>query len=160
MDISKAIDRAAGAEREVIGMRDTKKGNGGTGLDFLTPNSRERFIDITAPATDVARDWEGWGTQLKPAVEPILVFQKPIAERTIAANVLAHGTGGLNIDACRVATVGARRLIDARGRTTPSMFGAMGGSVSAGETSQGRFPANLVLSHAPATSPPPSASKT
>ena len=57
--------------------------------------------DITAPATDAARQWQGWGTALKPAHEPICVARKPLVG-TVAANVLAHGTGALNIDGCRV----------------------------------------------------------
>lgn len=60
-----------------------------------------RAVDITAPATDAARQWEGWGTALKPAHEPICVARKPLSG-TVAANVLAHGVGALNIDGCRV----------------------------------------------------------
>lgn len=60
-----------------------------------------RSVDITAPATEAAKEWDGWGTALKPALEPITVARKPLVG-TVAANVLAHGTGGLNIDGCRV----------------------------------------------------------
>jgi hypothetical protein len=56
------------------------------------------------PATDAAREWEGWGTALKPAFEPVVVARKPLGEKTVAANVLAHGTGALNIDATRIGT--------------------------------------------------------
>lgn len=59
-------------------------------------------LALTAPATDAARQWSGWGTALKPALEPITVARKPL-EGTVAANVLAHGTGGINVDGCRVA---------------------------------------------------------
>ena len=61
---------------------------------------------VTAPATDAARQWEGWGTAAKPAHEPIVLARKPLAEGTVAANVLAWGTGALNIDACRESDVG------------------------------------------------------
>lgn len=101
LDVSKAIDKAAGAEREVVGERFTAKGDGGTGHDFLTSNSRASIVDITAPATPDAERWQGWGTALKPAFEPIVVARKPLAG-TVAANVLAHGTGALNIDATRI----------------------------------------------------------
>lgn len=103
LDVSKAIDASQGAEREVTG-RTTRR---------VTPRAMEpggrkgrREIDPGVlrdePATDDARRWQGWGTALKPAFEPIIVARKPLAG-TVAANVLAHGTGALNIDASRVA---------------------------------------------------------
>jgi hypothetical protein len=102
LDVSKAIDKAAGAEREVIErhIQSATRPNehAGATAHITMPNS----WDITAPATDAARQWEGWGTALKPALEPITVARKPL-EGTVAANVLAHGTGALNVDGCRVA---------------------------------------------------------
>ena len=96
-DVSKAIDKAAGAEREVVGQRDTKTGsNKETNWKCSSP----RIMDVTAPATDAARQWSGWGTALKPAWEPIIVARKPLCG-TVAENVLRHGTGGINIDGCR-----------------------------------------------------------
>src|SRR5699024_330733 len=59
--------------------------------------------DVTVPATSEAKQWDGWGTALKPAIEPIILARKPL-DGTVANNVLAHGVGGLNIDACRVET--------------------------------------------------------
>lgn len=119
LDIGKAIDKAAGSEREVVGHR---RGRGNGGLSILArPGGNDSVdakgcsaygpgaesvtieIDITAPATDAAREWEGWGTALKPAHEPIILARKPL-EGTVAANVLKHGVGGLNIDASRVET--------------------------------------------------------
>lgn len=99
MDVSKAIDKAADAERQVIGRA---KGAGTKDPDSFG-NGHNAEYDITAPATDEAKQWEGWGTALKPAHEPICVARKPLAG-AVAANVLAHGTGGLNIDGCRVPT--------------------------------------------------------
>lgn len=86
-----------GAEREVIGTRTTGIGTGRGGVAFIADSENR---DITAPATDAAKVWDGWGTALKPAFEPIVVGRKPLAG-TVAANVLAHGTGALNIDAAR-----------------------------------------------------------
>lgn len=109
LDISKAIDRAAGAEREVVGKRTdraaTPKQDFRSGRLHAGGGDNGAFdgSDITAPATDAARQWSGWGTALKPAMELICVARKPLSERTVAANVLRHSTGGLNIDACRVA---------------------------------------------------------
>jgi len=97
LDVSKAIDAAAGAEREVIRESTDRRGDGtGYGLGH---SGRVVSLD---PATDAARQWSGWGTALKPAVEPAVLARKPLSG-TVAANVLEHGTGGLNIDGCRIA---------------------------------------------------------
>lgn len=101
-DVSKGIDRAAGA-RKVIGSyrRGLAMHPGNEGAD----NWRDNYtgeVEITAPATPEAEQWKGWGTALKPAWEPIVLARKPISESSIAANVLKWGTGALNIDACRV----------------------------------------------------------
>jgi site-specific DNA-methyltransferase (adenine-specific) len=102
LDVSKAIDKAAGAEREVV----TVSNNGiagGTGKHAGEEGSygfAESFA-ITAPATPEASKWQGWGTALKPAFEPVVVARRPLIG-TVAANVLEHGTGALNIDACRI----------------------------------------------------------
>jgi len=104
LDVSKAIDKAAGAEREVVGANPTFRPNTrNNGVDGLRDRRTEAFI--TAPATDAARHWQGWGTALKPAMEPITVARKPLIG-TVAENVLAHGTGALNVDGCRVAPTG------------------------------------------------------
>lgn len=73
-----------------------------------------RDVTITAPATDAARQWTGWSTALKPAFEPALLFRKPLVG-TVAENVMAHGTGALNIDGCRVETTG-RDFVQPHGR--------------------------------------------
>ena len=105
LDVSKAIDRSAGAEREVIGKtgpgRDLTR-NGRTGDEAIRPVYAANIcVDITAPATPDAARWQGWGTALKPAFEPIVMGRKPLVG-TVAANVLAFGTGALNVDGCRV----------------------------------------------------------
>ncbi len=86
------------AEREVVG-------NQRQGKLAVAPgqgNDRSQIkLDITTSATDAAKQWEGWGTALKPAYEPIILARKPL-EGTVAQNVLTHGVGGLNIDGCRV----------------------------------------------------------
>lgn len=86
--------------RRIIG-RATSGASNGSVVGLGSPESLAKEYDITAPATDASRQWEGWGTALKPAHEPICVARKPLVG-TVAANVLAHGTGALNIDACRV----------------------------------------------------------
>jgi len=116
LDISKAIDKEAGAEREVMGSwkptgtaRPSKGGSHSaakTTSDCGYDPDTEARINITAPATEAAKQWQGWGTALKPAFEPVTMARKPFA-LTVAANVLEHGTGGLNVDGCRVGTEGA-----------------------------------------------------
>jgi site-specific DNA-methyltransferase (adenine-specific) len=105
-DVSKAIDRETGAQREVVG---SKLGQPGYSLaqhkgrdvyagDWTNPAAE---CAITAPATDSARQWQGWGTALKPAWEPIILARKPL-RGTVAANVLEYGTGAINVDGCRI----------------------------------------------------------
>ena len=100
-NISKALDKAAGAEREVTGSRTADDIRGGN------MHAANRGVSHTIelrdkPATPEAQQWEGWGTALKPALEPITVARKPLSENTVAANVLKHGTGGINIDESRI----------------------------------------------------------
>jgi site-specific DNA-methyltransferase (adenine-specific) len=106
LDVSKAIDKAAGAEREKIPVGDpVKRMIPGADQDktgsWIKDNGREYQPGIETPATEAAKQWEGWGTALKPAAEEWWLFRKPLIG-TVAANVLEHGTGGLNIDGCRV----------------------------------------------------------
>ena len=138
LDVSKAIDKAAGAEREVVG---TKKAVPGVAFTSEGPT----VLDVTAPATPEAARWEGWGTALKPAHEPVVVARKPLVG-TVAANVLAHGTGALNVDGCRVETD------EVLGRASGGfqVNGYVGGTSprwnSIGTTTEsGRWPANVVL---------------
>ena len=100
LDISKAIDKAAGADREVVGERRQRANKGGAAPMNASAGEVEL---LTAPATPEAQQWDGWGSALKPAHEPIVLARKPLAG-TIAETVLEYGTGGLNVDGCRVAT--------------------------------------------------------
>lgn len=149
LDVSKAIDKAAGAEREVVGQKDF--GPSSLGNQSNAENGyRDRIYteglhQITAPATEAARQWQGWGTALKPALEPITMARKPLVG-TVAANVMKHGTGALNIDGCRVGDGGQLSW------TKPRGIGYMGGGSDAGtvaatESAKGRWPANLILSY-------------
>ena len=107
-DVSKALDQHHGMEREVVGTKRGTRGADGTGHETAMPGKaagiREVACDVpvTAPATEDAHKWEGWGTALKPAYEPCVLARKPL-EGTVAENVLAHGVGGINIDGCRYA---------------------------------------------------------
>ena len=100
LDVSKAIDKAAGAEREVVGVgRSGSSSRAFQSLDNTTAGSY--LIDV--PTTNLAKQWQGWGTALKPANEPIVLARKPIS-MTVAKNVEKYGTGALNIDASRIET--------------------------------------------------------
>lgn len=118
MDVSKAIDKAAGAERRVVGKRtDGRYAHGFSeqakkALGAVVAGESETGFSgemglITEPATAAAAEWQGWGTALKPALEPITLARKPLEHKTVVANVLAHRNGALNIDACRVPLVDA-----------------------------------------------------
>lgn len=104
-DISKAIDDAAGAVREVVGpginaAAKARHGGTSTGNVYGDEPAHGRGPVITAPATDAAKQWDGWGTALKKCIEPAILVRKP-REGTYANNVLTHGVGGLNVDGCR-----------------------------------------------------------
>lgn len=105
LDVSKAIDKAAGAERTVVGTGRWAGRESANDLGIINDDSWQGGAPRmeTAPSTAAAKQWQGWGTALKPAFEPIVVARKPLSG-TVAANVLEHGVGALNIDACRVAT--------------------------------------------------------
>ena len=149
LDVSKAIDKAAGAEREVLG-----KGTGRTGASSQ-PNGGSKFSDdsyqwpgefsITAPATDAARQWQGWGTALKPSFEPVVVARKPLAAGTVAANVLAHGTGAINVDGCRVGVSGGTAKGSIPTAKGNGIYGAgLHGACEIVALDAGRWPANLI----------------
>ena len=103
LNVSKAIDKAAGAEREVVGRAKSWNRPDSAAGDAARMNISPGEYDLTAPATNAAKRWDGWGTALKPAFEPVVVARKPLIG-TVAANVLEHGTGALNVDGCRIGT--------------------------------------------------------
>ena len=95
LNLGKAIDKKEGNDREVIGttnQQDITSGN------YVHGPSQRKDIPITKGTSE----WEGWGTALKPAHEPIVLARKPLSEKSIVDNVLKHGTGGINIDECRI----------------------------------------------------------
>lgn len=149
LDVSKAIDAAAGAERMVIGIHPNPAGNGQKGTNAFGGSWSETGVAITAPATDDARRWSGWGTALKPAVEKWVLARKPLAG-TVAENVLAHGVGALNVDGCRVEQAGARptRAVSDRPRSNGTFKTGYVNDRDKTQTTLGRWPSNAVLSHA------------
>ena len=150
LNISKAIDKAAGVERvanipnphfsdrKMLGTQHIKMG----GL-----NAQPEFL--SSPATPEAKQWDGWGTALKPASEHWVLVRKPLEEKTVAANVLKHGTGGINIDGCRIGLDQNANLSATHNCKTKQSGNTvtlnLPGHSQPEYNSQGRFPANLVL---------------
>jgi hypothetical protein len=135
------------AEREIVGERKTGIGTGNGSTPIMGDSDNK---DITAPATPEAKQWDGWGTALKPAMEDWWLFRKPLAERTVAANVLEWGTGGINVDGCRVGH--DEPLGPSAHGMAGKQAGIMGKTVlrhrdNTGPAPQGRWPANLILSY-------------
>lgn len=156
LDISKGIDKVAGAEREVIGSKGLNvfkgtrgdKNKGRLGIDNRT---FEQADALTAPSTDDAKQWQGYGTALKPATEPICVAHKPI-EGTVVQNIIKYGTGGINIDGCRIDFESENDLKSATFGTGTNIIGGnyVGSKLTDGRKNieanpTGRFPANVIL---------------
>lgn len=140
LDVSKALDKAAGAEREVIGSRSdvaTRIYDNGEGSRLPS------VIPVTAPATDAAKRWQGWGTALKPAHEPVVVARKPLVG-TVAQNVLLWGTGAINIDACRIAGEPWKPVAPNSGGRRGGVMGSPTEHPGGNPHTLGRWPANLV----------------
>lgn len=146
-NISKAIDKAAGAEREIVGYRNpdgsgvagnAEKDNSGSHIWSGELRSDEAI-------TDEAKAWDGWGTALKPAHEPIVVARKPV-EGTIANNVLKHGVGALNIDATRIGTEELENGFGGIPNGANNFIGSTKERKRDGSnTVVGRWPANIIL---------------
>jgi hypothetical protein len=159
LDISKAIDKQAGAERKIIDSRI------GKGIDLQSSKGCSVYgtgekqvnieIPVTEPSTTDAKKWEGWGTALKPATEFWTLARKPLTEKTVAANVMAYGTGALNIDSTRIHAIDAQGGSYTGGRLKPgATLYKTGGKWRAdssdrkaftGAMKAGRFPPNLIL---------------
>lgn len=138
LDVSKAIDKALGVKSEVVGTRVAQDIRGG---NFVGGPSRNKVIERTRATSECARLWEGWGTALKPALEPITVARKPLIG-TVAENVLAHGTGAINVDACRVGTGADKGVWPITQRLRNGDAWSMRPVET--DTTEGRWPANFI----------------
>jgi len=124
------------AEREVVGQKRT-----GDPVSWYAESAwGDDVLDITAPATDAARQWAGWGTALKPSLEPVTVARKPLSG-TVAANVLAHGTGAINVDGCRVES---EKATGRGGGGSALHEGGLSRDGGEARPVEGRWPANLI----------------
>lgn len=143
LDVSKAIDKAAGAERKVVGPGrwNHVKGNNDLQSDCLIRPGGQH--EETAPATLEAQQWAGFGTALKPSLEPVTMARKPLAG-TVAANVLQHGTGALNVDGCRIGSAAGDEPLRWEHGRSMGFHGAEDRGPCQALTSPGRWPANLI----------------
>lgn len=158
LDVSKAIDKAAGATRPVVDRNPNFRDPSLHAEHHARWNSASLNEDITAPVTDEAVRWSGWGTALKPAVEPIIVAYKP-RDGTVAGNVQKWGTGALNIDGCRVERGAGDRFdygVDGDEPSVPTktVYGVYQ-RVAYEPNPSGRWPANLTFTHHPDCRPTP-----
>ena len=155
-ELAPYAEKVAEAEREVVGKSSHKSGIGNaTRGHYTVGGTKAEAYNITAPASDAAQQWDGWGTALKPAIEPIILARKPLVG-TVAQNVLEHGVGGLNIDACRVGMSDADREAAkvpmgdwTRSGTTGATDSRNGATFEPAPA--GRFPANVLLDEHAAT---------
>ena len=151
-NIGKAIDKAAGAENIIGTIPDRWTGKGSV-LNFATDREQAE-VKVTAPSTPEAHQWEGWGTALKPANEPIVVARKPF-KGTVAGTVLDWGTGGVNVDGCRIESAqerpkrevhALREDVEYSGAALEGRLdGSLQSSKAVGTTTLGRWPANIIL---------------
>jgi hypothetical protein len=154
LDVSKAIDKAAGAERAPgrTLVTDGTRGNtpnapaNATCADCGRPKWGKDYCQCPrdgGPATPEAQQWDGWGTALKPALEPVTVARKPF-QGTVAANVLEHGTGAINIDECRVEGV-VPKTTQGQASSAGTIYGSDQRELREFEPhAAGRWPANLI----------------
>jgi len=158
LNVGKAVDKLQGNEREISGYeerfgREGRKANCGFKEEYVGASGTQdqsAMKPIMLPVSEEAKQWEGWGTALKPALEPITVARKPLEKGlTVAENCLKWGVGGINIDGCRVKIGDEKipRLNIAYERKGDNNFGGgkdkRQGTIT-GDESSGRFPANLI----------------
>jgi site-specific DNA-methyltransferase (adenine-specific) len=152
-NISKAIDKVEGNERKVIGKKiqrvdgtlRNQQPNGGFMKENVVTKKSDGYIDVEEPGSDNSKKYEGWGTALKPANEPICVARKPLSEKSVAENVLRWGTGGINVDGCRVGS----EVIETNMKNTKGGLYNLGNQDRTNEVentfNEGRFPANIIF---------------
>lgn len=154
LNVAKAIESGSGRPEDIRRMQmggDYEPScRGRVNYDHGAGSAMDAGVAEWQPASEAARQWSGWGTALKPALEPITLARKPLVG-TVAANVLAHGTGALNIDGCRVDATGDAQLaekyasVQNAGRRENNVYGSDSRDRAGAAPHQaGRFPANLI----------------
>jgi DNA modification methylase len=139
------------SQRQVIGQRTNGLGTGRGTVPVIQASDNR---DLTAPASDAARQWQGWNTALKPAHEPIVLARKSTGFNTTVANVLEHGTGALNVDACRTEAGQDYRdkcasVVGLSSNRNGDAYGEWTGTREDSAHAAGRWPTNILLGHGP-----------
>jgi len=140
LNIGKSVDKLLGNEREVVGTRmvpDQRSGGINSQRTAEVGIKQRETID-----TKGTSQYEGWGTALKPSHEPIVLARKPLSESTVAKNVLKHGTGGINIDGCRIGSEEIKSIAT-KSHSEEKVYGKFNGGVDV--INKGRFPANIIF---------------
>jgi site-specific DNA-methyltransferase (adenine-specific) len=148
MNIGKAIDKMQGNEREVIGERKAHDIRGNALMEATVPEFKKENNTFNYQFTKGNTEWEGWGTGLKPAHEPIVIARKPISEKNVALNVLKYGTGGINIDESRIPSGTEHMRGNVGCKVTESDWknnSGLGKEFIATDSPLGRFPANIIM---------------
>ena len=134
------------AKREVIGKKEYTDNK--NIMSVSNYNGERIHLDITIPSTDLAKQWDGWGTNLKPSFEPIIVARKPLKD-SLVNNIIENGVGGINIDECRVELNGDKKTrggCKTRGDNI-SHLKFRANQVNKEDNSKGRFPSNTILTY-------------
>ena len=128
-NISKGIDKLFNTERTVVGENPNRKGR---------KNWDNNPKNITLPATEASKHWDGWGTGLRSLNEPILLARKPLSEKSVARNVLRYGTGGINLEVCRIGDEGATKAVKTTNADNEKKAKVI-------FLDKGRFPTNTII---------------
>lgn len=155
LNVAKAIESGGGRPEDIrrmqMGDGYEPSGRGRVNYDHGSGSAMDAGATDWEPASDAAKQWEGWGTAMKPAWEPIILARKPLAKgNTVAANVLQHGTGALHIDGCRVHSHDSQGYAYTVQRMTPGAGQNATGKTHqegvefVGHTKDGRWPANVI----------------
>ena len=134
------------AEREVIGKKEYTDNK--NIMSVSNYNGERIHLDITIPSTDLAKQWDGWGTNLKPSFEPIIVARKPLKD-SLVNNIIENGVGGINIDECRVELNGDKKTRSGckTREDNISHLKFRANQVNKEDNSKGRFPSNTILTY-------------
>lgn len=155
-DVGKEIDRVMGTQGEVV---DTSDETGMAGWNTYRHGRYDEVpeqLEVRAPGSELSAPWHGWNTQLKPAMEPIVVARKPMMvtskngrrkKANVALNTVEHGVGGYNIDACRIGTEGGTKAVNFSAENYGEMYGGGAGKPKneVANIDKGRHPSNVLI---------------
>lgn len=146
LDVSKEIDRKKGEDREVVGTKQIGNSKRTDGKDWKDESGFSNGeVEVTEPASEEAKKWDGWGTALKPGYEPICLARKPLSEDTVAENVMKHSAGAINIDDCRIGDGGGTQYVSGGNESKNDYGDGLNSTKDVKVDGLGRWPNNLLL---------------